>query len=200
MAEKDKLKWDEKYKDMPDLLETRPVSRFVEKYHNACEGKQALDVACGSGRHTLFLSEKGFLVDSVDISTVALEKLSKRVDDSVTILEADLDAFEPKCEFYDLIVMTNFLDRDLIARCCDGLKDGGIFIIETYMEYDENEKKDSNPDFLLYEEELIRLFIAGYKRIDYDEFWNENYEKYRMKKQAIVVQKGRQMQIKTVDR
>ena len=200
MAEKDKLKWDEKYKQKPDLLEARPVSRFVEKYYDVCEGKQALDVACGSGRHTLFLSEKGFSVDSVDISSVALEKLSQQVNDSVNIIQADLDTFVPKREFYDLIVMTNFLDRDLIARCCDGLKDGGIFIIETYMEDDENEKKDSNPDFLLYEEELIRLFIAGYKRIDYDEFWNENYEKYRMKKQAIVVQKGRQLQVKTVDR
>ena len=196
MAEKDREKWDKKYHDKPELLDARPVSKFVAKYHQKCEGKQALDLACGSGRHTLFLSEKGFLVDAVDISSVALEKLASKMDDSVNLIKSDLDVFTPKNNHYDLIVMTNFLDRDLIARCYDALKDGGIFIIETYMEDDENEKKDSNPDFLLKEDELILTFYNGFKRVDYEEFWNEDYEKYRMKKQAIVVQKGRQMQIK----
>jgi hypothetical protein len=92
--------------------------------------------------------------------------------------------------------MTNFLDRDLIVRCYEALKDGGIFVVEPYMEDDENEKKDSNPDFLLKEDELILMFYNGFKRLEYEEFWNEDYEKYRMKKQAIAVQKGRQMQIK----
>ena len=196
MAKYDREKWDKKYQDKPELLDTRPPSKFVEKYHPMCEGNQALDLACGSGRHTMFLSENGFLVDAVDISSVALEKLATKISDSVNLIEADLDTFEPKINHYDLIVMTNFLDRALIARCYDALKDGGIFIVETYMEDDENEKKDSNPDFLLKEDELILTFYNGFKRLDYEEFWNEDYEKYRMKKQAIAVQKGRQMKIK----
>jgi len=196
MSQRDKEKWDKKYNDKPDLLDARPPSKFVRDYHDKCEGKQALDLACGSGRHTLFLSDKGFLVDAVDISSVALEKLAKKADDSVNIIEEDLDTFVPKRNHYDIIVMTNFLDRDLIARCYDALKDGGVFIIETYMEDDENEKKDSNSDFLLQEDELVMMFYNGFKRLAYDEFWNEEYEKYRMKKQAIAVQKGRAMQVK----
>ncbi len=196
MSQEDRKKWDEKYHDKPDLLDVRPPSKFVRNYHDRCEGKQALDLACGSGRHTLFLSEKGFLVDAVDISTVALEKLREKMGDSVTLIEADLDEYTPKQNHYDMIVMTNFLDRDLIARCYDALKDGGVFVIETYMEDDENEKQDSNPDFLLREDELVQVFYNGFKRLAYDEFWNEDFEKYRMKKQAIVVQKGRQVQIK----
>ena len=196
MSQRDKEKWDKKYHDKPDLLDARPPSKFVRDYHDKCEGKQALDLACGSGRHTLFLSDKGFLVDAVDISSVALEKLAKKADDSVNIIEEDLDTFVPKRNHYDIIVMTNFLDRDLIARCYDALKDGGVFIIETYMEDDENEKKDSNSDFLLQEDELVMMFYNGFKRLAYDEFWNEEYEKYRMKKQAIAVQKGRAMQVK----
>ena len=196
MAQHDREKWDEKYADIPDLLDARPPSKFVRDYHDRCEGMQALDLACGSGRHTLFLSEKGFLVDAVDISTVALEKLADKMGDSVTLIEADLDAYVPKRNHYDMIVMTNFLDRDLIARCYDALKDGGVFVVETYMEDDENEKQDSNPNFLLREDELVQIFYNGFKRLTYDEFWNEDFEKYRMKKQAIVVQKGRQVQIK----
>ncbi len=191
MSQQDREKWDKKFQDMPDLLDNRPPSKFVAEYYHKCEGNQALDLASGGGRHTLYLSEKGFLVDSVDISTVALEKLSKKVDnDLVTLIEADLDEFKPKFNHYDIIVMTNFLDRDLIARCYDALKDDGIFVVETYMADDENEKKDSNPEFLLREDELIQTFYNGFRRLVYEEFWNEDYEKYRMKKQAIVVQKG----------
>jgi len=195
MAQKDREKWDKKYHDKPDLLDTRPPSKFVREYHDKCEGKQALDLACGSGRHTLFLSEKGFLVDAVDISAVALEKLAEKKNDSINLIEADLDEFMPQRNHYDFIVMSNFLDRDLIARCYDALKDGGVFVIETYMEDDDNEKKESNPDFLLKEDELIMMFYNGFKRLDYDEFWNEDFEKYRMKKQAIAVQKGRALKI-----
>jgi len=196
MSDKDKQKWDKKYVDKPDLLEARPPSKFVREYHDRCEGKQALDLACGSGRHSLYLSNEGFLVDAVDISTVALEKLAGKKGDAITLIEADLDAFNPKQNHYDMIVMTNFLDRDLIARCADALKDGGVFVIETYMEDDENEKKDSNPDFLLKEDELVHIFYNDFKRLDYEESWNEDFEKYRMKKQAIAVQKGRALQIK----
>ena len=196
MSQEDKQKWDKKFTEKPDLLDVRPPCAFIARYHDSCEGKQALDLACGGGRHTLFLSEKGFDVDAVDISSVALEKLKPKVADNVTLIEADLDTYTPKQNHYDLIVMSNFLDRDLIARCYGALKDGGIFIIETYMQDDENEKKDSNPDFLLKEDELIVMFYNGFKRLDYAEFWNESYEKYRMKKQAIAVQKGRAMQVR----
>ncbi len=196
MAIKDKEKWDKKYHDKPDLLDIRPPAKFVERYHDQCEGKQALDLGCGSGRHALFLSQQGFLVDAVDISTAALEALAQKKNDSVTLIEADLDTFEPQHNHYDMIVMTNFLDRDLIARCFHALKDGGVFVVETYMEDDDNEKKDANPDFLLKEDELILIFYNGFKRLAYEEFWNESLEKYRMKKQAIAVQKGRELKIK----
>lgn len=189
MSQHDRQKWDKKFTTMPDLLSARPPCDMVKKFYADAKGKQALDLACGGGRHTLFLQEKGFRVDAVDISPVALAKLKPKVDEKVMLIEADLDTFTPKRNHYDFIVMTNFLDRELIARCYDGLKLGGIFIIETYMVDDENEKKDSNPDFLLQEDELVQIFYNDFKRLAYDEFWNENYEKYRMKKQAIAVQK-----------
>jgi len=111
MAEKDREKWDKKFTQKPDLLASRPPSKFVERYHKLCEGKRALDLACGGGRHTLFLSKQGFFVDGVDISSVALDKLSPKVGENVTLIEADLDRYEPKKDYYDLIVMTNFLDH-----------------------------------------------------------------------------------------
>ncbi len=190
MAHKDKEKWNRKFSDMPDLLAPRPPSELLVRFVHEVSGKKALDLACGGGRHTLFLQEQGFEVDAVDISEVALSGLASKVDPSkVRLIEADLDDFVPKRAGYDLIVKTNYLDRALIQRAKEALKKGGIFVIETYMEDPENEKKDSNPDFLLKVDELKQMFDTGVEILAYETFWNETYEKYRMKKAAIAVRK-----------
>ena len=190
MAEQDRRKWDRKFSEMPDLLAPRPPSELVVSWCGEGRGKRALDLACGGGRHTRYLSERGYRVDAVDISAVALDRLRSWVDrDRVRLIEADLDAFTPQSACYDLIVMTNYLDRALIARAQEGLKADGIFIVETYMNDPENEKKDSNPDYLLTPCELKSLFSEGFSILEYREFWNETYEKYRMKKQAIAARK-----------
>ncbi len=190
MAERDRKKWDRKFSEMPDLLAPRPPSELVAAWCGEGSGKRALDLACGGGRHTRYLSERGYRVDAVDISAVALDRLRPGVDrDRVRLIEADLDAFTPRSACYDLIVMTNYLDRALIARAQQGLKAGGNFIVETYMSDPENEKKDSNPDYLLAPRELKSLFSEGFSILEYREFWNETYEKYRMKKQAIAARK-----------
>jgi SAM-dependent methyltransferase len=175
---------------MPDLLAPRAPSALVERFYRAAEGNRALDLACGGGRHTIFLSEKGFRVDAVDISDVALAKLAVKVDTAkVRLIESDLDRFSPGAGRYDLIVMTNFLDRALIRKAADAVKRGGVIIIETYMFDPANEKKDSNPDFLLEKEELKTFFDKEWEVLAYEEFWNEAYEKYRMRKQGIAVRK-----------
>lgn len=190
MSQKDKEKWDKKYTEMSGLLEKRPPSDMLSAHFATAPGAKALDLACGGGRHSLFLAEKGFDVDAVDISTVALRYLSDQAGtEQINIIEADLDTFTPGRDTYDLIVKTNFLDRALIARAKNALKSGGIMIVETYMADPGNEKPDSNPDFLLQKDELPSLFGDGFDVLEYREFWNEPYEKYRMKKQGIAVRK-----------
>ena len=190
MSQEDKRKWDQKYQQMQTLLEPRVPSKYLTQYYqNATIGK-ALDLACGSGRHSIFLAEKGFEVDGIDISSVALETLAKRAKVlPIHIIEADLETYEMPKEHYNLIIKTNFLDKSLIHKAKQSLKSGGIFIIETYMEDQDNEKKNSNPDFLLQKEELKSFFDDSFEVLAYHEFWNESYEKYKMKKQAIVVKK-----------
>ena len=190
MSRKDKEKWDKKYTEMAGLLDKRPPSELVGGFYSEAPGTRALDLACGGGRHALFLAEKGFDVDAVDISTVALDALRSHTGlERINIIEADLDSFVPEIGAYDLIVKTNYLDRDLIERAKKALKPGGIMIVETYMIDEGNEKPDSNPAFLLQKDELPGFFKEGYTVLSYKEFWNEPHEKYRMKKQAIAVKK-----------
>lgn len=194
MSQQDRQKWDKKYVDKPQLLRPRAASEVVMRYGCSGEGMRALDLACGAGRNTIYLANERYKVDAVDIADAALDAL--RVDASqrgltkyITPILQDLDEFEVEPNVYDLVIMTNFLDRALLERVKEGLKTGGYFIVETYMDDLINEKKESNVDNLLKKEELKTLFDDGYEVIYYDEFENEVHELYRMKKQAIVVQK-----------
>ena len=194
MSIADKQKWDQKYIDKPRLLKPRAASVVVTEYASDAKGLAALDLACGAGRNALYLAEEGYAVDAVDVADIALDALRKDalqrgVSKSITPSLQDLDNFTPKPDFYDVIVMSNFLDRELIERTKVGLKMGGRYIVETYMVDDSNEKKDSKVSNLLNVGELKEIFRDGFKVLHYDEYENEAYEIYRMKKQVIVVEK-----------
>ena len=194
MSEQDKKKWDAKYIKKSELLRPREASANIKKFVEQTAGAKALDLACGAGRNTIYLAKQGYEVDALDIAAVALDALAvdaehQQVQELVNAQLADLDSFVPVPETYELIVMMNFLDRALLERVKEGLKIGGLFIVETYMDDLINEKKDSNVENLLKKEELKTLFDEGYDLLFYEEFENEAHELYRMQKQVIVVKK-----------
>jgi len=190
MAQKDKIKWDKKYQETPSLLQHREPSIKLINILKELKDKKVLDVACGTGKNSIYLANKGFTIDAIDISQVALNELNKKGIKNIITKLVDLDEYEGPKNSYDLIVMTNFLDRDLIPKLTDALKKDGILFIETYMEDKINEKPSSNPDFLLQKDELKTFFDDRFEILDYDEFENEKYELYRMKKQSIAVRKN----------
>ncbi len=195
MSQKDQEKWDRKYLENPRLREPRPPLRWLEDPRLSAPGL-ALDLACGTGRNAVALAQKGWKVDALDLSPVALQILTETAEaagvrESIRTGLIDLDGYEAPSERYDLILIANYLDRELIRRVASALKTGGVLIVETYMEHPENEKKDSNPDYLLQPGELPRLPGQGFETLLYEEFWNEGYEMYRMRKAALIARKIR---------
>lgn len=191
MSIEDKIKWDKKYKNTPSLLEDRAASKRLENIIDKVNGKKALDIACGAGRNSIFLAKKDFNVDALDISKVALDNLQNKGYKNISTKLIDLEGYKPEKDNYDLIIMTNYLDRDIIPILCESLKKEGVLFIETYMDHPSNTKPNSNPDFLLKKDELKTFFDSRFEIIDYDEFDNEAHELYRMKKQSIcVIYKG----------
>jgi tellurite methyltransferase len=189
VAVEDREKWESKYSQNQDLLERDEPSLMVKKYYALAPNKEALDLACGGGRHSLFLESRGFSVDAIDISPTALVRLKERSKGAINTIEADLDEYQPKSNHYGLIVKTNFLDRALIERAKEALHVGGVFVVETYIEDKENQKINSNSNFLLKKDELKKIFQNGFEILEYKTFWNESYEKYKMRKAAIAVRK-----------
>ena len=102
--------WDERYRQN-EHTDDRPHPLVVEFASKLVPGR-ALDIACGVGRHALWLAERGWQVTAVDYSRVAIEMLRQRsakkgveINSCVADLEQHEFVIEPGS--YDLIVICN---------------------------------------------------------------------------------------------
>jgi tellurite methyltransferase len=144
---------------------------------------RALDIACGRGRNSLFLAERGFDVVAMDISPVALAEGRKQAGEkslSISWQQADLEEIELSAATYDLIVNFNYLQRSLVPRIKTSLKPGAHFIFETYLIDQQAIGHPKNPAYLLGHNELLELF-SGVRMLYYREgkFTEGDQEGYR---------------------
>jgi tellurite methyltransferase len=157
MTDNDQEKWDARYQK--DLGGTEP-SPVLMKYWGLASLGNALDIACGNGRNSIFLAKKGFFVDAVDISTVATKQLAGKNPD-INVICTDLDTWNISPNRYDLIVNIRFLDRRLFPMILDGLKPGGVLIFESFLDG----VKDA---YCLKQNELLRSFLS-FRVVYYEE-------------------------------
>jgi len=184
MALEDKERWDEKYQDNP--MPDEPI-KLISDYASLATGNQALDIACGMGRHSKYLASIGFEVDALDISSVAIGQLQNIPH--INAIEVDFDTYSLPQEKYDLIVCTYFLERRLFPQMIDALKPNGIILIETFLHDEKNERKASNPAFLLHKGELEETFNELCELILNPEFWAEDYKGFKTMKTSMVARK-----------
>ena len=60
---------------------------LIEYIISLCQKKKnALDLGCGTGGHSIFLAQKGFLVDSIDSNPEVLKKLEERIKEKGVFL------------------------------------------------------------------------------------------------------------------
>lgn len=139
-------KWNRKYKENPTLPS---VNKYVQQFYHLAKGKRALDIACGRGQNAIFLAQKGFEVDAVDISSEALKNLQQFPN----IQTYNMDINEFIFKEYDLVVVTNFLERSIFTKMQRALKENAIVIYETF-----TYKSSMNPKYCLRPNELVQSF------------------------------------------
>jgi SAM-dependent methyltransferase len=121
---------------------------------------RVLDLAAGSGRHSLHLANLGFSVLAVDRDAVALDALAQ-LNPSLAIDIEQLDLEGPtwpladRSGLFDAVVVTNYLYRPYLELLPDLLAEGGVLIYETFAHGNAAFGKPSNPDFLLQTGELL---------------------------------------------
>ena len=159
--------WDERYA-AGKFSSAEPHKLLVEMVNALPVGK-ALDLACGTGRHAIFLAEKGWDVTAVDNSRVGIDIAKERarekgldIDFRVADIENGDLVIEP--DSYDLICDFYYLQRDLFETMKQGVRPGGI-VISTIHIYGEGEDSEG---FLLKESEL-RGFFDDFEILHYHE-------------------------------
>jgi tellurite methyltransferase len=171
--ETDRIKWNTRFESQDSYLGERPspfLAQEIERIKTLVPGLDALDVACGEGRNSLFLAQHGFRVVGLDISDIGLAKGRKQAQaDGVDVdfRRVDLDDYVIE-ERYDLILNFNFLLRKLIPSEVASLKPGGVLLFDTIMA-SERLLQSHNPSYLLQPGELRTIFAAFNGDILYSE-------------------------------
>jgi SAM-dependent methyltransferase len=141
-SEEQRAHWDLKYEQGLTSL-TQPDPFFISAYGQFVDQSfphagVALDLACGLGRHALWLASRQWRVSGVDLSDVAIGKLSRAAFElSVNLDLFRGDAAEYKFEpaRFDLIVLFYHLDRSLFPKIVSALKPSGLLICKMSLQW-----------------------------------------------------------------
>ena len=133
MSTEDRARWDGRYAE--GAYQTRPhPSAFLAANTALLPLGHALDLACGAGRNAIFLAQRGWIVDAVDISAVALERARDRATGlAINWLEQDLDAGFDAPRDYDLIVNVRYVNLPLLRTLRSRLRPGGALLVEQHL-------------------------------------------------------------------
>jgi tellurite methyltransferase len=169
--------WDAKHRAAEEAAAPEPAAIVSELVPLLPLGP-ALDVACGTGRHTLLLASRGQAVTAIDGSGVALDILERRARlakyatsrirekrhvgagrKGIQLVQANLEHVRLPAASFSLILCVNYLQRSLFRQMQDALVAGGVLLFETYtraqLEFDGGPK---NPEYLLHCGELRTAF------------------------------------------
>lgn len=138
-----------------------PALVLQQNQHLLPKRGEALDLACGLGANALLLAERGLRTHAWDNSDVALEKLSIEAERRQLRLETqqrDVIAAPPAAASFDVIVVSQFLDRALCPYITTALKPGGLLFYQTFCRLRRDNEGPKTAEFLLNDNELLDLF------------------------------------------
>ncbi|MBI2911013.1 MAG: class I SAM-dependent methyltransferase [Chloroflexi bacterium] len=158
--ETDRQRWDRRYRDGATGGPRGP-SVFLARFEALLTGGLALDVACGLGQNALWLAQRGYTVNAIDVSPIAIGRLrraARRQELPVRAHVADLTRVHLPTDRYDLVVDCFYLDRDMIPHLKTAVRPGGIVLLQTMNQSALLREEPANPAHLLKPGELAAWF------------------------------------------
>ena len=170
--------WDSKHRLAAETPPSEPAS-IVRELLSLLPTGPALDIACGTGRHAMFLAARGQHVTAVDFSGVALDILEVRARSlhvpvrrgenlheprrqlrgGIDLIQTNLEGTHLPERYYDLILCVQYLQRPLFPQMARALRPNGVLLFETFTRAQlEFSGGPRNPSYLLETGELREAF------------------------------------------
>jgi len=154
-----KKKWNERYRAATG---ERQASRVLKENLHLLPGNGcALDLACGLGGNAILLAQQGLKVDAWDVADVpiaALQEIALKRQLCIQAEVRDVEANPPVPETFDVIIVSYFLDRDIIPALIQALKPGGLIYYQTFTRQRVSDRGPQRAEFRLADQELLQLF------------------------------------------
>lgn len=116
---------------------------FIEKELNHNKSLKILDVGCGTGRHSIELSKRGYQITGIDLSEAQLKKAREKAEASQLKIdflkydarnlpfENDFDVAIMLCEGGFPLMETDEMNFEILKNVSKALKDSSKFIFTT---------------------------------------------------------------------
>jgi SAM-dependent methyltransferase len=126
-------RWNERYAGDDHEVPEEPVGVLREHSEELPDGR-ALDVATGGGRNALYLAERGYAVDAIDVSeeglAIARERAEARGLAGIEFVRADVEGYEFPRNEYDVVVVSYYYSPNTLPSLKRALAPGGVLLYE----------------------------------------------------------------------
>ncbi len=172
--------WNRRFGTDDYLFGTEPNTWLREHAGLWQPGQQVLSVADGEGRNSVWLAQRGLVVDAFDIAEVGVAKarrLAQQRGVSVNFTVSDCDSYPWPAARYDGVaaIFVQFADpalrERLFANIQRSLKPGGTLVLQGYTRK-QLEYKTGGPPLAdhLYTEALLREAFAPMEIVELREY------------------------------
>jgi tellurite methyltransferase len=155
----DRERWDSRYTENREAFPD--PDPFLVTHAGIFVPGRALDLACGFGANSIFLAQRGWTVDAVDVSFSALSCLQREATKrgvSVNCLVADLDDWPLPEDWYDVALVFYFFSEAIIPRLKASMRPGALLIWATYNVRHAGVRPGMNPRYLVIPETFEGYF------------------------------------------
>ena len=151
--------------------EVKIIKKLISK-HKKSDGNQLLDVACGTGKHILYLKED-FECTGVDISDGMLN-IAKKTIKGAQFIKSDMIELNLQTKFDVILCLFSSIGyvktyenlQRTIQNFYDHLKLGGVLIIEPW--FTRSVYMEGTPHITTYEGENLNIARANIAKIEND--------------------------------